>query len=135
MNEHHDDQKDPATQTAANFKGNVGVFRVIKATQYTVDGLKAAWIYESAFRQLVVLYVILFSVVLYVDRSALEKAVLCMPLFISLAVELINSAIEATVDRISLDLHPLSKRAKDMGSAAQTVIMVMLVVVWALILL
>jgi diacylglycerol kinase (ATP) len=126
---------EPKLQTAAELKGNVGIFRVIKATQYTMDGLKAAWIYESAFRQLVVVYLVLLGIVIYVDRTPLEKAILCMPLFISLLVELINSAIEATVDRISLDLHPLSKRAKDMGSAAQMVSMMMLAVVWCVILL
>lgn len=117
------------------FKGQTGLKRVFNAAGYSLDGLKAAFKGEAAFRQLVLLNVILIplSFVFHVSRG--ERALLISVCLLALIVELLNSAVEAAIDRISLDLHPLSKNAKDMGSAAQFVALSIIGVVWALILL
>lgn len=97
-------------------------------------GLRAAIIGEAAFRQLLVLSAVLIPLACLLNVSALERAVLLLVVFVALIVELLNSAIEAVVDRISLELHPLSKQAKDMGSAAQLVSLLMILTVWLVIL-
>jgi diacylglycerol kinase (ATP) len=117
------------------FKGQTGLKRILNATGYSFDGLSAAFKGEAAFRQLVLLNVILLPVAFIVDVSKGERALLVAVCLLALIVELLNSAVEAAIDRISLDLHPLSKNAKDMGSAAQFVSLTMIAVVWALILL
>lgn len=117
------------------FKGHKGFKRILNAGGYSLAGLHAAFIGEAAFRQLVLANVILIPVALWLDVSRVERALLIAVCLLALIVELINSAIEAAIDRISLDRHPLSKNAKDMGSAAQLVAMTMIAVVWALILL
>jgi diacylglycerol kinase (ATP) len=117
------------------FKGQTGLKRILNASGYSLDGLTAAFKGEAAFRQLVLLNVILIplSFVFHVSRG--ERATLIAVCLMALIVELLNSAIEAAIDRISLDRHPLSKNAKDMGSAAQFVALSMIAVVWGLILL
>lgn len=117
------------------FKGQTGLKRILNASGYSLDGLTAAFKGEAAFRQLVLLNVILIplSFLFYVSRG--ERAILIAVCLLALIVELLNSAIEAAIDRISLDRHPLSKNAKDMGSAAQFVALTMIAVVWGLILL
>jgi diacylglycerol kinase (ATP) len=117
------------------FKGQTGLKRILNATGYSFDGLSAAFKGEAAFRQLVLLNVILLPLAFVVDVSKGERALLVAVCLLALIVELLNSAVEAAIDRISLDLHPLSKNAKDMGSAAQFVSLTMIGVVWALILL
>jgi len=97
-------------------------------------GLKAAWVSETAFRQEVVLVVILAPVGLWLGHTGLERAVLVGSLFLVLIAELLNSGLEAVVDRISEEIHPLSKKAKDVGSAAVFVAIAAVVVIWALIL-
>uniref|UniRef100_UPI003F8D6225 diacylglycerol kinase n=1 Tax=Stenotrophomonas rhizophila TaxID=216778 RepID=UPI003F8D6225 len=89
---------------------------------------------EAAFRQLLALHGVLMAVTFVLNLSPIERAVMLAVSFISLLVELLNSAIEAVVDRISLERHPLSKNAKDMGSAAQTVSLLMVGAVWAVVL-
>lgn len=122
-------------KNATAFKSNSGVSRIFKAAGYSVAGFKAAYTGEAAFRQLVWLAVILLPVALCLNVSSVERALLIAVVLVSLVVELLNSAIEATVDRISLELHPLSKQAKDMGSAAQFVSLTLITVVWSIVLL
>ncbi|HEY0289895.1 MAG TPA: diacylglycerol kinase [Pseudomonas sp.] len=117
------------------FKGQTGLKRILNASGYSLDGLTAAFKGEAAFRQLVLLNVILIPVSFLFHVSRVERALLIAVCLLALIVELLNSAIEAAIDRISLDRHPLSKNAKDMGSAAQFVALAMIAAVWALILL
>lgn len=117
------------------FKGQTGLKRILNATGYSFDGLRAAFTSEAAFRQLVLLNVVLVPVSFLLQVSRVERAVLIAVCLLALIVELLNSAIEAAIDRISLERHPLSKNAKDMGSAAQFVALTMIVLVWAVILL
>ena len=117
------------------FKGQKGLKRIFNAGSYSLAGLHAAFTGEAAFRQLVLANVILIPIACWLDVSRVERALLIAVCLLALIVELINSAIEAAIDRISLDRHPLSKNAKDMGSAAQLVAMTMIAVVWALIVL
>jgi diacylglycerol kinase (ATP) len=102
----------------SEFKSKSGLGRILKAMSYTWDGLKAAWQHEHAFRQELLLVVVGVCVALGLRISVMEKLVLIAVLLFVLVIELINSAIEAIVDRVSLERHPLSKRAKDLGSAA-----------------
>ncbi|WP_177344893.1 diacylglycerol kinase [Pseudomonas sp. PA15(2017)] len=117
------------------FKGQTGLKRILNAAGYSLDGLRAAFTGEAAFRQLVLLNVVLIPVALLLDISRVERALMVAVCLLALIVELLNSAVEAAIDRISLDLHPLSKTAKDMGSAAQLVSLTLIASVWALILL
>ncbi|WP_296178608.1 diacylglycerol kinase [Pseudomonas sp. UBA1879] len=117
------------------FKGQTGLKRILNASGYSLDGLTAAFKGEAAFRQLVLLNVILIPLSFAFHVSRGERAILIAVCLLALIVELLNSAIEAAIDRISLDRHPLSKNAKDMGSAAQFVALSMIAVVWGLILL
>ena len=117
------------------FKGQKGLKRILNASGYSFAGLRAAFVGEAAFRQLVLANVILIPVALFLHVSKVERALLIAVCLLALIVELINSAIEAAIDRISLDRHPLSKNAKDMGSAAQLVAMTLIGIVWAVILL
>lgn len=119
---------------SAAFKGRSGLARIWHASGYSLAGLKAAYRGEAAFRQLVFLNLVLIPVALLLDVSRVERAVLIAVVFLALIVELLNSAIEATVDRISFELHPLSKQAKDMGSAAQLLALGLIGLVWAVIL-
>jgi diacylglycerol kinase (ATP) len=117
------------------FKGQTGLKRILNASGYSLDGLTAAFKGEAAFRQLVMLNVILIPISFLLNVSRVERALLIAVCLLALIVELLNSAIEAAIDRISLDRHPLSKNAKDMGSAAQFVALTMIGAVWLLILL
>ncbi len=114
--------------------GRSGIRRIIYTAIYSRDGFVAAFRSEAAFRQLLVLHGALVLVACVLDVNAIERAILLAVCLISLLVELLNSAIEAVVDRISLEIHPLSKRAKDMGSAAQTIALLMVAAVWGLVL-
>ncbi|MBB60369.1 diacylglycerol kinase [Stutzerimonas balearica] len=120
---------------AATLKGRQGLRRIVQAGGYSLAGLRAAYVGEAAFRQVVLLNLLLIPLAFLLDVSRVERAVLIAVVLLAPIVELLNSAIETTVDRISLELHPLSKRAKDMGSAAQLLTMTLIAVVWAVILL
>lgn len=113
--------------------GATGFKRVVDATGYTLKGLKAAWRNESAFRQESMLAVVLAPLAFWLGRTALEIAFLLATLAFVLTTELLNSAIEAVVDRASPELNELAGRAKDMGSAAVFVALVTVVVAWSLI--
>ena len=99
-------------------KGRKGFDRLVRATGHSVDGLVGAYRSESAFRQELWLSAALVPAALYLGANWAERAVLVMSVILVLVTELLNSAVEATVDRISFDDHELSKRAKDYGSAA-----------------
>jgi diacylglycerol kinase (ATP) len=99
-------------------KGKTGLRRLINATRYSRDGLREAWRHENAFRQEVVLGAVLVPLALWLPVPLVEKLLLVGVLVMLLIVELVNSAIEAAVDRDSLEINPLGKRAKDLGSAA-----------------
>jgi len=120
--------------SASPFKGKTGVKRLINAFGYSIDGLAAALRHEAAFRQLLLLAIVLIPLAFVIDASRAERAILVASSLATLVIELFNSAIEATVDRISLERHPLAKRAKDLGSAAQLLGLVNLAAMWALVL-
>ncbi|MGH8632180.1 MAG: diacylglycerol kinase, partial [Burkholderiales bacterium] len=115
-------------------KGRTGFRRVLNAFFYSIDGLKAAYRHEDAFRQEVLLALILIPGALFVPASGTGKALMIGSVLLVLIVELLNSAVEAAVDRISLDHHRLAKRAKDIGSAAVMLSLLNVAVVWGLIL-
>lgn len=121
-------------QQVSEFKSKGGVKRVFAAFFYSIDGLKEAWRNEHAFRQELLLVVPAMVVALLLPVSPLQKLALIGVLLLILIVELINSAIEAVVDRISLERHPLSKNAKDFGSAAVLLTCVLAGTTWAIIL-
>ena len=112
-----------------------GFIRLINAFGNTWKGYVGAFREEAAFRQELALCVVLFPLGLWLGESGIERALLVGPIFIILIVELLNSGIEATVDRIGLERHQLSGLAKDLGSAAVFTSFALLVVVWALVLL
>ncbi|OLO08441.1 hypothetical protein BTW08_06810 [Salinicola sp. MH3R3-1] len=112
-----------------------GLLRIFHATKYSCSGLKHAWQQETAFRQEVFFCALCLPVVLLADVAGLERAMLFGSALLVITVELINSALEATVDRIGLEHHPLSGNAKDMGSAAVLVSLVLMAGVWLCILL
>ena len=116
-------------------KGKTGLRRVWNAMFYSIEGLKAAYKHEDAFRQEVLLAVLLIPVALFLPAPALGKALMVTSVLLVLIVELLNSAVEATVDRVSLEHHRLAKRAKDIGSAAVMMSLANVVVVWLLVLL
>lgn len=116
-----------------NKQSNTGLRRILNATSYSVAGLAAAWRSEAAFRQELLLAVVLVPTGLWLGRTAVERALLVGSCLLVLAVELLNSALEAAVDRIGEEQHPLSGRAKDLGSAAVLVSLVLVLVVWSLI--
>ncbi|MCL2918746.1 diacylglycerol kinase [Shewanella litorisediminis] len=114
---------------------NHGVRRIIRATGFSFKGLKSAWVHEAAFRQELVLACLMVPVALWVDVSTVEKLLMIMAVFIVLITELLNSAIEAVVDRIGDEIHPLSGQAKDIASAAVFMSLALCTLVWAFILL
>lgn len=115
-------------------KGKTGLKRVWNAFFYSLEGFKAAWKHEDAFRQEALLALVLIPLALFMVDTALERALLIASILLVLIVELINSAVEATVDRISLENHELAKRAKDIGSAAVMIALINVLVVWGLVL-
>jgi diacylglycerol kinase (ATP) len=116
-------------------KGKTGLRRLLNATRYSLEGFAAAARHEDAFRQELLLVVALAPLALWLGDNGLERAALVAVLLLVLIVELLNSAIEAAVDRISFENHRLAKRAKDIGSAAVMLSLVNAGVVWLLIIL
>ena len=117
------------------FKGKTGLQRVLNATRYSLEGFAAAARHEDAFRQELMLAAVLVPLGLWLGNDGAERALLAGSMLFVLAVELLNSAIEATVDRVSLEDHLLAKRAKDLGSAAVMLSLASAAVVWLLVLL
>lgn len=129
---------EPAAQSPhpeSPFKGKTGLKRLWNAFFYTLDGLRAAYRHEDAFRQEAWLAAVLIPLAFFLPTSGMGKALMITSVLLVLIVELINSAIEAAIDRISLERHNLSKRAKDIGSAAVMIALINVIVTWALVLL
>jgi diacylglycerol kinase (ATP) len=114
---------------------NRGFTRIVKAGQNTWQGLRAAYQHEEAFRQELWLSIVLIPLGFWLGQSGIEKALLIGSVMLLPLVEILNSAIEAIVDRIGEERHELSGRAKDMGSAAVAIAIGLIVVTWALVLL
>lgn len=117
------------------FKGKTGLRRVWNAFHYSIDGLTAAYRHEDAFRQELWLTLVAIPLALWLGDSGFERALMIASVLLVLIVELVNSAIEATVDRVSLERHQLAKRAKDIGSAAVLIALINAAAVWGLVLL
>ena len=112
---------------------NTGFKRIINATFFSIAGLKAAWRNEAAFRQECSLALVLTPAAFWLGRNAVERSLLLGTVWLVLIVELLNSAVEAVVDRVGTDHHRLSGRAKDLGSAGVFVSLLLTLVVWVLI--
>jgi diacylglycerol kinase (ATP) len=121
-------------QPVSQFKSKSGVRRMFSALSYSIDGFKAAWRNEASFRQEMLVVVIGTITALSMKISAFEKLMLVAVLVLVLVVELINSALEAVVDRISLEPHALSKNAKDLGSAAVALAIGIALAAWSVVL-
>ncbi|ANI30347.1 diacylglycerol kinase [Yersinia entomophaga] len=113
---------------------STGLTRIYKAAGYSVKGLTAAWKNEAAFRQEAVVAVIAIILAFWLDVGVIERILLIGSVVLVVVVEIINSAIEAVVDRIGSELHDLSGRAKDMGSAAVLITILLAVFIWATVL-
>ncbi len=110
--------------------GNSGIRRIINATRYSAQGLIHAWRYESAFRQEIGLTIVLVPIALWLGREPFEQLLLIASCVLVIIVELLNSAIEAAVDRVGEEDHELAGRAKDMGSAAVFVSLLLVLATW-----
>jgi len=117
------------------YKGKTGLVRLWNACGYSLAGFRAAFKHEDAFRQETLLAIILIPLALWLPVTPVGKALMIASVLLVIMVELLNSAIEATVDRISLENHDLAKRAKDIGSAAVLVSLCNVIVVWGLVML
>ena len=117
------------------FKGQTGLRRILSATRNSLEGFVAAVRHEDAFRQELAMAAVLVPLAVFLGRSGLERALLVASVLFVLVVELLNSAVEATVDRISFDNHRLAKRAKDIGSAAVMLAIATAAAVWGFVLL
>ena len=116
------------------YKGKTGLRRLMNAFGYSIAGTLAAFKHEDAFRQEVVLAVVLTPIALYFGETAIDQALMISSLLFIIVVELLNSSIEATVDRISVKHHKLAKRAKDIGSAAVFFSLINAAIIWFLLL-
>lgn len=116
------------------YKGKTGLRRLWNALRYSIAGLKAAWACEDAFRMEVWAALVAVPLALFLPVQTFEKAMLIGSVLLVMVVELLNSAVEATVDRISLENHHLAKRAKDIGSASVLITLVITTSVWLLVL-
>ncbi|QEL66047.1 diacylglycerol kinase [Oryzomicrobium terrae] len=117
------------------FKGKTGLQRIWNALHYSLAGLRAAYACEDAFRQEVHLAAVLVPLAFFLPVAGVERGVMVGSILLVLVVELLNSAVEAAVDRVSLEHHRLAKRAKDIGSAAVLIALVNVALVWGCILL
>ncbi|WP_434362128.1 diacylglycerol kinase [Parasalinivibrio latis] len=111
-----------------------GLKRILNATGYSIQGLRAAWKNEAAFRQELILLVIMTGITFFLPVNHIEQLLMIASLFLVVIVELLNSAVEAVVDRIGPEHHELSGRAKDIGSAAVFVSLLLVVITWGTIL-
>ncbi len=116
------------------FKGKTGIQRLWNALGYSLQGLASAFRYEDAFRQEVLLAALLVPAAFFIPVGGAERALMIASVLLVLIVELLNSAVEAAVDRISLENHSLAKRAKDIGSAAVLLSLINVAAVWLLVL-
>ena len=116
------------------FKGKQGLTRLINALGYSRDGIAAAWKNEAAFREEVLLAAIAIPLAFYLGKTGVERALLVGSIIFILIVEILNSAVEAVVDKASPEKHDLAKRAKDMGSAAVLLSLLNAALIWACVL-
>lgn len=116
------------------YSGNTGFTRIIKAAGYSWQGIKAAYKYEAAFRQETWLAVVLIPLAIYVAENTTQLALMISSVLLLMLVEILNSAVEAVVDRFGDELHELSGRAKDMASAAVTFSLLIMLLIWGLML-
>ena len=112
------------------YKCTSGLQRILNATGYSLAGFKAAFQNEAAFRQIILINSMLIPLSFFMPVSRVEQVIMIVVCLLAIIVELINSAIEAVVDRVSMEQHPLSKNAKDMGSAAQFVALAIIALTW-----
>jgi len=112
-------------------KGNTGIKRIVLAAGYSAKGLRATFIHEAAFRQEVLLAAILIPLACWLEVTMIERLLMISAVFLVLIVELLNSAIEAVVDRIGPEKHELSGRAKDIGSAAVLITLLLTLYIWS----
>ena len=124
----------PSNHQESPFKGKTGLKRLVNAFGYSMDGFKAAYQHEDAFRQEVWLSLVMIPLAFYLEAETLHRILMVGSVLLVMIVELLNSAVEAVVDRVSIERHALAKRAKDIGSAAVLLALVNLAVVWGLIL-
>ena len=117
-----------------NFKGKKGLRRLWNALGYSRDGLAAAWKNEAAFREEILLASITMPLAIYLGKTGVERALMLGSILLILIVEILNSAIEAVVDKASPEMHELAKRAKDMGSAAVLFSLINAAIIWACVL-
>ena len=110
--------------------GKTGIARIIAAVAYSIKGLRFTWKNEAAFRQECLLSIVLIPIAFILGDTTTQISLLLLPIFLTLIIELINSAIEAIVDRISSELHELSGAAKDIGSAAVLMSLILWAVIW-----
>lgn len=120
--------------TNANPHKTSGLRRLVNAMRYSLSGLLLAWRDEAAFRQEAIFAIVLVPVAFMVPVDVTQRVLLVASVILVLIVEMINSSIEAAVDRVSLDIHSLAKRAKDMGSAAVLLALINAILIWAMIL-
>ncbi|HEY3178973.1 MAG TPA: diacylglycerol kinase [Casimicrobiaceae bacterium] len=113
-------------------KGQRGIRRLINALFYSLSGLALAYRHESAFRQEIALVAVLIPIACLLPVGAVERVLLITSALLVLIVELLNSSVEAAIDRIGFDTHQLSKRAKDLGSAAVLITLALLLITWLL---
>jgi len=116
------------------YSGNTGLSRIIKAAAYSWQGIKAAYKYEAAFRQETWLALVLIPLAIYLAENAMQMALMISSVLLVMLVEILNSALEAVVDRFGDELHELSGRAKDMASAAVTFALIIMLLIWGLML-
>lgn len=131
----NDHQHPPSKHIGTSpFKGKTGIRRLINAFGYSLEGFKAAFVHEDAFRQEVFLAMVLIPLAVYLGKSPVEQALMIASVLLVLIVELLNSAIEAAVDHTSTEHHALAKQAKDIGSSAVFIALAIVAVVWGFIL-
>lgn len=116
-----------------NKPGRKGFSRIVWASKYSYLGIKAAWKNEAAFRQELILMLALLPAAFWLGQTATERLLLIIPCFLVVIIELINSAIEAAIDRIGSEIHPLSAQAKDMASAAVFFALILVLLCWGLV--
>jgi diacylglycerol kinase (ATP) len=134
MSQHEGNTLDPPATVESPYKGKTGMKRVFNAFSYSLAGFRSAFRHEDAFRQELILALVLAPVALFLEPTGVGRALMIGALFLVLIVELINSAVEAAVDRISLERHKLAKRAKDIASAAVMLSLANVFIVWGLVL-
>lgn len=138
---HQKQTKNPQQASASKhigpspFKGKTGIRRLINAFGYSLEGFKAAFVHEDAFRQEVFMAIVLIPLAVYLGKSPIEQALMIASVLLVLIVELLNSAIEAAVDHTSTEHHALAKQAKDIGSSAVFIALMIVAVVWGFVLL